>query len=170
MPPMETAANLNMAAWRDEFSAPFRRKTPLLFIILLSVASGCTATSTSGFHPETVTAPAVPPSPSERCETDGALMSHYPIDALYGTPLPSECCAPGVLSEGREWLCEHDWPSSDVPLCSVWQELAKELHAFRSSPPAWVQKDHEEMAQQNMHVLMQWADTQYQCMPDEPSP
>jgi len=167
MNPWETRTNPKMTSRREKHSVRLWGKASLFFISLCFCTSGCTATSTSSIHPETVTAPEVLPSPSERCETDGALLSLYPIDTLYGTPLPSECCAPGVLSEGREWLCEHDWPSSDVPPCSVWQELAKELHAFRSSPPDWVHGKHEKTGQRNMLILMQWADARYQCIPEE---
>jgi len=167
MSPMKTGISSKMTSRRENSSVRRWRQAPLFLLSLCFLSSGCTTTSASGFHPETMTAPEVLPSPSDRCETDGALLSHFPIDALYGTPLPSECCAPGVLSEGREWLCEHDWPSSDVPVCSLWQELANELHGFRSSPPDWVQGKHEKMGQRNMLILMQWADARYQCIPEE---
>ena len=129
---------------------------------------GCTATSATGVHPETQVSPQhPPPTASERCQSDAALLSTYSIEQLYGTPLPSECCEPGVLPENREWLCEHDWPSSDVPACSHWQDLIGELHAFRSSPPSWVQDEHRRVAQGNMQTLMMWADSQSRCIPDQ---
>ena len=143
--------------------ALFSTLTFLLAILL----GGCTATSTSGIQPETQVSSQDPPTPYERCQTDASLLSYYSVDYLYGTPLPAECCEPGILSEDREWLCQHDWPSSDVPLCSHWQDLTRELRAFRLNPPAWVQEKHRLAAQKNMQTLMMWADSQSRCIPDQ---
>jgi hypothetical protein len=144
----------------------------LLLALTCSCASflGCNTLSKKGVlspAPDAITAP---PSPKEICGSDAGLLTTYHVDELFGTPLPLRCCTPGVLAEDRNWLCEHDWPSSDVPLCSHWAEMAQELAHLRTNPPAWYSGEHDRLAEQNMNLLLSYSEGTYRCFPDEPSP
>ena len=104
------------------------------------------------------------PAMSQICQSDVLLLSHFPIKTLYGTPLPKTCCAPGVLPPDY-WQCELDWPSSDAPACSHWQEMASALSKQLKAPPAWMTKAQQKMALENRAVLVTWHQDKYGCIP-----
>jgi len=104
------------------------------------------------------------PTMTQICQSDALLLSHFPIKTLFGTPLPKACCATGVLPPDY-WQCELDWPSSDAPSCSGWQEMATALSKQLKDPPIWMTKTHRKTARENQAVLLTWHQEKYGCVP-----
>ena len=136
-----------------------------------TVRSKAAASAPSSAMPETTNVPtpnqgATQPAPtlSQICQSDALLLSHFPIQTLYGTPLPKTCCAPGVLPPDY-WQCELDWPSSDAPPCSDWQEMATALSKQLEKPPTWMSKAQQKTARENHAVLVTWHKKKYGCVP-----
>ena len=136
-----------------------------------SVRSKTSASPTSNTVPKTINESppnkgATQPTPTmtQICQSDALLLSHFSIKKLFGTPLPKACCAPGVLPPDY-WQCELDWPSSDAPSCSGWQEMATALSAQLKDPPTWMTKAHQKTARKNHAVLKTWYQEKYGCVP-----
>ena len=104
------------------------------------------------------------PSMSQICKDDTLLLSHFPIEELYGTPLPGACCAPGVLPDDY-WQCKLDWPSSDVITCNRWQDMSNSLRRTLDLSPSWMTGTHQALATANRAVLNRWYETKYGCEP-----
>lgn len=102
------------------------------------------------------------PSMSQICQNDSLLLLHFSAPKLFGTPLPKQCCAPGVLPKD-DWRCDIDWPSSDVVSCESWAEMAGNLSALTKAPAAWMSATHLKQAQDNLSVLKTWHQTKYAC-------
>ena len=136
-----------------------------------TVRSKTSASTTSSAVPKTTDTPAPneganqpAPTMTQICQSDTLLLSHFPIKKLYGTPLPKACCAPGVLPPDY-WQCELDWPSSDAPSCSGWQEMASALSKQLKDPPTWMTKAQQKTARENHAVLKTWHQEKYGCVP-----
>ena len=100
------------------------------------------------------------------CGSDTLFMAHYSFDEQFGTPLPAECCAPGVLAADRAWLCDVDWPFSDVPSCAEWGRMAIELERLLREAPSWLGAAQRDMLHQNILKLRKNSEMRTGCIPD----
>ena len=64
---------------------------------------------------------------SEICEANGLLLIKWPYNKIQAE-FPALCCTKGGLSSDN-YLCEMDWPFSDVPSCSAYDEMRNEIFA-----------------------------------------
>ncbi len=104
----------------------------------------------------------VPASPTAaQCADDTWLLSQFSVgelmvDKRHHVP----CCKKGVLlGTDDAHLCEIDWPSSDVPGCSLWTELRDKLAA------AFPGDKKPKMVVSNMMTLEAHAKKHFQCQP-----
>ena len=63
----------------------------------------------------------------EICEADGLLLIKWPY-AKIQSEFSTLCCTAGGLSSD-DYRCELDWPFSDVPSCSAYDEMRNEIFA-----------------------------------------
>jgi len=63
----------------------------------------------------------------EICSANGLLLIKWPYDKIQ-SEFKALCCADGGL-ESDHYQCEMDWPFSDVPSCSAYDELRNEIFA-----------------------------------------
>lgn len=63
----------------------------------------------------------------EICSADGLLLIKWPYSTIQ-SDFSSLCCGADGLSSD-DYRCEMDWPFSDVPSCSAYDELRNEIFA-----------------------------------------
>tara|TARA_B100000683_G_C12414482_1_gene525238 strand:+ start:495 stop:1073 length:579 start_codon:yes stop_codon:yes gene_type:complete len=63
----------------------------------------------------------------EICEADGLLLIKWPY-AKIQSEFSALCCTKDGLSSD-DYRCEMDWPFSDVPSCSAYDEMRNEIFA-----------------------------------------
>lgn len=63
----------------------------------------------------------------EICEADGLLLIKWPYEKIQAE-FSALCCTEGGLSSD-DYRCELDWPFSDVPSCSAYDEMRNEIFA-----------------------------------------
>lgn len=118
---------------------------------------------------------------SEICEADGLLLIKWPFDQIQ-SEFSALCCIEGGLSSDN-YLCEMDWPFSDVPSCSAYDEIRNEIfarygRAFKT--PKWqetftktdwykIRSDFSndwlsEVAKKNIELLVQKKANKVACM------
>ena len=98
------------------------------------------------------------------CRSDALLLSRFDIKLLFGTPLPKACCVQGVLPDSESHRCQLDWPSSDVPPCSLWQKLRQDLLAAHGLKASTKQLDQlPSVVRSNTRVLADWYTKKYGC-------
>ena len=168
-----------------------------LLLAALSTLLGCSTADSEPRAELSVQAPAVEagsaalpvlakPAPlrdktrAEICTTDALLLIKYPIGQLENTGWTTFCCgADPVYDDGR---CELDWPSSDVPDCSIWDELRNQVYARHGYPftskkwQAWAtaqswyerREDFSEgwlsaAARSNIETLKRYAKSRHNC-------
>ena len=63
----------------------------------------------------------------EICSANGLLLIKWPYDKIQ-EEFKTLCCTKGGLAADN-YQCEMDWPFSDVPSCSAYDELRNEIFA-----------------------------------------
>ena len=136
--------------------------------------------------PPEATPSAVPVDPisntsrEQVCKSDALLLIKHPIADLENSGWTQFCCGENPVFEGGR--CEIDWPSSDVPVCDIWDDMRNQIYArygypFKSekwqawaSKQAWYERraDFEEgwlstVATKNVATLKQYAATEHHC-------
>jgi hypothetical protein len=106
-----------------------------------TVSSGVEKAAVPMPAPPTVPEPqqAKPPDPlagtslTEQCNNDELLLIQDGFEALRDGGWVKLCCGGSepVFELGR---CEMDWPNSDVPDCSYWDELRNQIYARYGYP------------------------------------
>ena len=141
------------------------RYTLATFLLIGFLVQACSssARTVSGEEPHTEGI-----SLRQICNSEHIFLAHYALEKQYGTPLPPECCAPGILPEESMWLCTHDWPFGDVPPCSYWSELSEELKHLVEVSPEWLTQAHKNQLNTNLKVAQKWKAEQYGCIPSSP--
>ena len=102
------------------------------------------------------------------CTTDSLLLTRYPVEALYGSPLPKPCCDAGVLPSEESWRCQLDWPSGDIPPCSLWVELKADLDELIAKRSTLLTSQQLAQTRDNRIQLNRWAQKGWGCFENEP--
>ena len=141
------------------------RYTLVTFLLIGFIVQACSSSTrtVSGAEPKSEGI-----SLRQICNSEHIFLAHYALEKQYGTPLPPECCAPGILPEESMWLCTHDWPFGDVPPCSYWGELSEELKHLVDVSPKWLTQAHKNQLNTNLKVVQKWKAEQYGCIPSSP--
>ncbi|MDP6944019.1 MAG: hypothetical protein QF464_07720 [Myxococcota bacterium] len=139
-------------------------------LLALLLACGLGACATERPHrarsPEvrTVTVPGPDVITEATCTDEVWLLTHHEIERLAsgsapapGAGYPLACCAEGVLPE-HDRRCELDWPSSDVPHCSVWSDYRERLLAAHGDGP------HPALVESNLSTLARWVTDKHHCV------
>ena len=115
------------------------------------------------------------------CESSGLLLIKWPFEQIQ-SEFSALCCTTGGLSSD-DFLCMLDWPFSDVPSCSAYDEMRNEIfarygRAFKT--PKWqktfgatdwysIRSDFSndwlsEVAKKNIELLVQKKANKVACM------
>jgi len=97
---------------------------------------------------------------AETCTSDLWLLTHYSVEDLVRDGLPKDCCVQGLLPEEESWRCELDWPSSDVPPCTIWTDFHRELSNAHS------EKSCSDRVKNNLSILARWGAEHHLCSPE----
>jgi hypothetical protein len=142
-----------------------------------------------GLAEEPVLAPVLPTAVATRhdiCRDDALLLITHPIAQLENDGWRTLCCGKDpVYDDGH---CEMDWPSSDVPDCSLWDDLRNQIYARYGYPfegekwstwsakQAWYVRrvDFSEawispVAKANVAVLKRYKATRHHCTRSTPA-
>ena len=87
--------------------------------------------------PSTPFDPLAGKTPGEICESTALLLIRYPYEALEAD-YAGLCCTPEARGPHDE--CELDWPFSDVPPCTAYDDMRNGLFAAYGFPfksPKW---------------------------------
>lgn len=160
------------------------------FSLVLALACGSAPTPTSAAPPAATPAPAAP-APVAPPAKSGAPASSWVAPAL-------PACDPTALlvkydfeyvqrnycelCKGQdEYACEFDWPSNDVPLCTLWDEMRNGIYAYYGYPfkkqewrekfksfykedPTFTEARMSAEAKRNIALLKSWGEQKKNCM------
>ena len=117
----------------------------------------------------------------EICSADGLLLIQWPYSKIQAEFTDLCCGAEGLSSD--DYRCEMDWPFSDVPSCSAYDDMKNEIFARYGrafSTPKWqkhfgatdwyqIREDFSndwisDVAQKNIALLVQKKKSKVACM------
>jgi len=113
---------------------------------------------------------------------ESLLLIKYSVETLMAGGWKKACCE-GEKPARTDGICELDWPSSDVPDCSMWDDLRNGIYArygYTFSSQAWKDRFEKEgwyqpradfdeswlsdTARANVAVLKKYAADKFMCM------